>query len=70
MTDVGRIAETLSGSQRQAVLVAYPLSGPSGDYIVTDDEDDPLPPELAHPVSGRLSALGLAVREHLRRDRP
>jgi hypothetical protein len=72
-TDVVRIAEDLSGARRRALLGAYPLSGPSGDFIVMDAGDrDKLyrhDEELCTWV-GRLLPLGLAVREHLQREQP
>ena len=54
--------EELTAKERRAIRNARPLSGASGDWIV---EDADLAGDLAYWPTGRLTKLGLAVREYL-----
>lgn len=61
------IVKGLTKFERHALLRAWPLSGPSGDYIALGMDRDILlyhddGYDLVHPDSGRLLPLGLAVR--------
>lgn len=64
-SEAERAAEKLTAAQRHWIADAWPISGPSGDHVVMDDEPDPLDPDIAHPVSGVLTPLGLAVRREI-----
>lgn len=68
VADVAAIARGLTTVQRKAISIAIFLVG---DWVLTTDyEDHPdimddLSEDIADPVSGILTPLGLAVRQHL-----
>jgi hypothetical protein len=69
VTSPEQIAKGLTQLQRQGLLTAYQLSGPSGDTYITDqDAFDALyyheEADLLTP-GGRLTELGLEVRKLL-----
>lgn len=63
---IAEIAAGLSEAQRGWIADAWPIDDDDGDHVVMDDGAEPLSPAIAHPVSGRLTPLGIQLRDFLR----